>query len=142
MADARVSDDGRVVSVRVPLTVRKRGGRKVVIGPDGASLSPSSAQPDSALVKALVRAFRWRKLLETGVYATVEEIARAEKINASYVSRVLRLTLLAPGIVEPIMNGRQPAMLQLRNLLKRLPSEWIAQQSAFNVELGIKMSEL
>lgn len=127
MSDARISDDGRTVSVRVPLTVRKRGGRKVVIGPDGASLAPSPAQPDSALVKALARAFRWRRLLETGVYGTVEEICAAEKINASYVSRVLRLTLLAPGIVEAILDGRQPAEMTLAGLMEPFPVAWQEQ---------------
>jgi len=75
-----------------------RGGRKLVISPDGA---PAWAKPrtriNNTMVKALARAFRWRKLLETGVYATVEEIAAAEKINTSYVSRILRLALLAPS---------------------------------------------
>lgn len=125
---ARINDEGRVVTIRVPLTVRKRGGRKVVIGPDGAALAPSAPQPDSALVKALARAFRWRKLLETGVYATVEEIATAEKINASYVSRVLRLTLLAPDIVDAILDGRQLPNLQLKHLLRHFPIEWQSQR--------------
>ena len=63
---------------------------------------------DSALLKALARGFRWRKLLETGDFATIEEIADAENINSSYVSRLLRMTLLAPEIVEGILAGRQP----------------------------------
>ena len=70
------------------------------------------------MVKALARAIRWRKLLETGVFATVEEIAAAEKINASYVGRVLRLTLLAPDIVEAILDGRQPAAMTLAVLMR------------------------
>jgi hypothetical protein len=73
------------------------------------------------MVKALARAFRWRRLLEAGTFATVEEIAAAEKINASYVGRVLRLTLLAPDIVEAILDGRQPADLTLAALMQRFP---------------------
>ena len=96
------------VTVRVPMTFRNRGGRKQVIAPDGApSWVPARARVDNTMIKVLARAFRWWKLLETGVYATVEELAAAEKINASYVSRVLRLTLLAPDIVEAILDGRQ-----------------------------------
>lgn len=100
----------QTVTIEVPFTIRKRGGRKQVITPDGASawVSPR-ALIDSTLIKAIARGFRWRKLLETGVYATIDEIAKAEKINPSYVSRVLRLTLLAPAIVESILDGRQPA---------------------------------
>ena len=57
------------------------------------------------MFKALARGFRWRKLLETGAYGTIEEIAAAEKINSSYVSRLLRVTLLAPTTVEAILDG-------------------------------------
>ena len=82
---------------------------------------------DSTLVKALARAFRWRRLLEDGIYATLEELAAAEKINPSYVSRVLRLTLLAPDIVEAILDGRQPVTLTLARLFKPFPIEWDEQ---------------
>ena len=69
------------------------------------------------MVEALARAFRWRKLLDAGVYATLEDLAKAKGVNA-YVSRILRLTLLAPEIVEAILAGRQPAGLQLDDLLE------------------------
>ena len=84
------------------------------------------------MVKAIARAFRWRELLENGTHATAAEIAVAEKINASYVGRVLRLTLLAPDIVEAILGGRQPADLQLEDLLRRLPMLWEAQRSTLS----------
>ncbi|MFM8808438.1 MAG: hypothetical protein ACKOJB_05960 [Chthoniobacterales bacterium] len=79
------------------------------------------------MVKALARAFRWRKLLETGAYGTIDEIAKAEKINPSYVSRVLRMTLLAPEIIEAVLDGRQ-ATLKLENLLGPFPVEWEKQK--------------
>ena len=82
------------------------------------------ARIDTTLVKALARAFRWRRMLETSVVSTVGEIAVREKINKSYVSRVLRLTLLAPDIVEAILDGRQPTEMTLRGLLKGVPVEW------------------
>lgn len=128
MADARISADGRTLTLRVPMTFTKRGGRKLVISPDGApSWAPPRRRVDNAMIKALARAFRWRKMLETGAHGTVEEIAAAEKINASYVSRVLRLTLLAPDIVEAILDGRQPVELQLEDLLRPFPAEWHEQ---------------
>ena len=85
--------DPAVVTIKGPFAVRKRGGRKLVLAPNGASVPPLAPHIDSTLVKAIARAFRWQKMLETGRYATVKEIAKAEKIKPSYVSRVLRLTL-------------------------------------------------
>jgi hypothetical protein len=88
----------------------KQGGRKLVIAPDGVeTTAPVRHRVDNAMVKALAQGFRWRKLLETGVYGTIEEIAEKEKINSSYVSRLLRTTLLAPDIVESILDGRAAA---------------------------------
>ena len=121
----------QMLTVHIPLTVRRRGGRKVVIAPDGteAPAVGAAARIDSTLVKALARAFRWRRMLETGAVATVGEIAGREKINKSYVSRVLRLTLLAPEIVEAILDGRHPEGVTLRVLLKGFPVEWKGQRS-------------
>jgi hypothetical protein len=85
------------------------------------------------MVKAIARAFRWREMLENGTHGSIAEIAAAERINESYVGRVLRLTLLAPDIVETILTGRQPANLQLRQLLRRFPSTWQAQQISFGI---------
>ncbi len=119
-----------VLTVHVPLTVRRRGGRKMVIAPDGMEVPAVgvAARIDSTLVKALARAFRWRRMLETGRYATIDELAAAEKINASYVSRILRLTLLAPDIVEAILDGRQAPEVTLRGLMGAFPVEWGEQK--------------
>ena len=130
MAKAKLSDDGPTITVRVPISIRRRGGRKLVLAPDGtnASASPIPRYIDNAMVKAIARAFRWRDMLEKGECLTIREIAIAEKINESYVGRVLRLTLLAPEIVEAIVSGRQSAGLQLDNLLRGFPLEWTPQQ--------------
>jgi hypothetical protein len=85
-------------------------------------------------VKAIARAFRWQKMLETGQYATIREIAKVEKINQSYVSRVLRLTLLAPYLVEALLHGRQNSTMSLHNLRKPFPVEWNRQDEWFQVE--------
>jgi hypothetical protein len=76
---------------------------------------------DSTLFKAIARAFRWQKMLETGRYATIKEIAKAEKIKPSYVSRVLRLTLLAPDLVEALVHGRRSSTMSLHDLMKPFP---------------------
>jgi hypothetical protein len=126
MTRATVSADGETITVHVPLTFRKRGGRKLVVTPDGAEWAPRP-RVDNAMVKALARAFRWRKLLDEGVHGTLEDLARAKGVHATYVSRVLRLTLLAPEIVETILDGRQPAGMQLDDFLKGFPLEWVSQ---------------
>jgi hypothetical protein len=116
------------ITVRVPFTVRQRGGRKVVVAPEGAGWAPPRAQVDSTLVKALARAFRWRRMLEDGRYASIAELARAEKINESYACRVLRLTLLAPDIVEAILDGRRPDVT-LPQLMETKNVIWAEQAS-------------
>lgn len=132
MSSPELTNDGKAMSVHVPMTFQTRGGRKLVVTPDGV---PSWAKPrqriDNAMVKALGRAFRWQKLLDTGKYATIEEIAEAEKINTSYVSRILRLTLLSPEIVERILDGRQSAGLTLKTIQKNFPIEWCLQEEIF-----------
>ena len=121
--------DERTLSVRVPWVLRKRGGRKLVLTPDGASLAAPQPRVDSTVVKAIARAHRWKRLLEIGPYTSLRDLAAAEKINESYLARVLRLTLLAPDIIEAILDGRQPAAdLQLEALLKPGPVDWEEQR--------------
>ena len=123
--------DGRTLTVRVPIAIRTRGGRKLVLAPDGTNVTaaPVVRRIDNAMVKAIARAFRWRDMLEGGEYATIREIASAEKINETYVGRVLRLTLLAPDIIEAILGGRQPDEVTLAILLRRFPVGWREQQA-------------
>jgi hypothetical protein len=85
------------------------------------------------MVKAIARAHRWKRLMESSRFASITELAEAEKINQSYLCRVLRLTLLAPDIVEAILDGRQPAGLQVEALLKPTPLEWAAQKSSLGL---------
>ena len=135
MAKPRLSDDGRTVTVRVPISIRKRGGRKLVLAPDGAEVTaaPVTRHVDSAMVKAVARAFRWREMLEDGEYSTIREIAVAERINESYVGRVLRLTLLAPDIVAALLVGNQFGRLQLNTGMKPFPIIWRHQSAFFSI---------
>jgi len=94
-----------ILTVKVPFTVRRRSGRKLVLGPDDNMTDHGWARIDRALVKALARAFWWRALLETGIYGTFAEQAAAEKINESCVGRISRLTLLAPDPLEVYWPG-------------------------------------
>ena len=120
----------QTLTVRVPFTIRKRGGRKLAIAADGSTLAPPRPRIDSTLVKALARAHRWNRLLETGRYGSAAELATAEKINPSYVSRVLRLTLLAPDIVEAIVDGRQADGTETAVLLQPFSANWAEQRRA------------
>ena len=115
----------------MPFSIRKRGGRKVVLMPDGMEHNPGKLrvqQVDNAMVKAIARAFRWREMLEQSKHATVVEIAAGEQINESYVSRLLRLTLLAPDIIEAILDGVHPPTMTLATLMQRVPIYWHEQR--------------
>lgn len=124
------------VTVLVPLTIRRRGGRKMIISPDGMAMTAGRTTPadiavtrgDPALVKVLARAFRWKRMLDDRRYGSVAELAAAEKLNESYVSRILRLTLLAPGIVEAILDGRHALEMALPELMRAFPVEWERQR--------------
>ena len=120
-----MSEAAQTLTVVVPLSVKPRGGRKAVVTPGVLALE---RRQDITLIKAVARAFRWRRMLEGGQFATVQELAAAEKINASYVSRVLRLTLLAPEIVEAILDGRQPEGMTLPALMEPFSVEWEQQK--------------
>ena len=98
------------VTVSVPLTIRRRGGRKQIIGPDGAVARPGGGgtgvipvNGDPALIKALARGFRWRRMLEEGRYASIRDLAIAEKVDRAYVGRLLQLTLMPPQEVEALL---------------------------------------
>ena len=116
------------VTVHVPFRVVKRGGRKEMHLPDGFR---PDRKADNTLVKALARAFRWKRMLETGEFATVAELAEREGIAPSYMTRVLRLTLLAPDIVEAILDGKQGPKVTLARVLEAFPLEWKQQRQKF-----------
>ena len=116
------------VTLHVPFRIVKRGGRKEMQSPD------SAAQPqrtDNTLVKALARAFRWKRMLESGEFATIAELAEREGIASSYLTRVLRLTQLEPGIIEAVLDGRQNDAVTLARLMDPFPISWIEQKNIF-----------
>ncbi|MCL1630143.1 hypothetical protein M3N55_15570 [Roseibaca sp. V10] len=114
------------VTVLVPFRLVKRGGRKEMQMPDGAS---AQRKMDNTLVKALARAFRWKRMLESGEFTTINELAEREGIASSYMTRVLRMTLLAPDIVEAILDGKQGPEMTLARVLKPFPLERETQRA-------------
>jgi hypothetical protein len=118
-----------VVTLHVPFRLEKRGGRKAMVLPEGATAK--RPQPNNTLVKALARAFRWKRMLESGEYATIGDLAAHERIAPSYMTRVMRLTLLAPEIVEAIVTDK--AEVGLAELLEPFPGAWATQETYLQV---------
>ena len=111
---------------------QRRGGRKRIMTPDGSAIVPTSKpQPDGTLVKALARAWRWQRMLDKGLYMSVSEIGDAENISKSYVSRILRLALLAPDLVDGILAGSTDQTPMLEQLERPLPLGWDEQRRMF-----------
>ena len=119
------------VTLHVPFRVVKRGGRKEMQMPEGAT---QPRRTDGTLVKALARAFRWKRMLESGEFASISELAEREGIAFTYMARLMRLSLLAPEIVDAIMEGRQPATVTLANLMEPFPLDWKEQRVLWLME--------
>lgn len=120
------------MTLHVPFRIVKRGGRKEMQMPDDVE---PDRKADTTLVKALARAFRWKWMLETGEFSTIGELAEREGIAVSYLTRVMRLTLLAPDIVEAILDGTQEPGRTLSQLLEPLPTDWQSQRRGLD-DLG------
>ena len=116
------------VTLHVPFRIVKRGGRKEMQLPEGVK---QPRRTDNTLVKALARAFRWKRMLDSGEFATIAELAKREGIAPSYMTRVLRLTLVAPDLVDVILDGRQEPEVTLARLLEPFPMEWRQQLERF-----------
>lgn len=124
--------DTHTVTVHVPFHIRKRGGRKEMILPDGAEARHRHI--DNTLIKALGRAFRWKRMLDTGACGTLGDLAAQEKISPSYLTRVLRLTLLAPDIIDAILDGQLGSDTTLATLMDPFPIDWDLQRQHFCTE--------
>ncbi|MFC7737523.1 hypothetical protein ACFQX4_17115 [Roseomonas sp. GCM10028921] len=136
------------LTVQVPLSIRRRPGRKMVVTPEGMAGSPvhsAAAVPtrgDPALVKALARAFRYQKLLDEGHYASISDMAAGEKIERGYLGSLLRLTLLAPDLVELILDGRAADRVTLPALLGPVPPVWAHQREHLMFDKPVQRARL
>ena len=129
---AQLSQDGKTLSIRIPYLFQRTGGRRTMIVSDG-SVSAPERKTDVFLLKALARAHRWQRMLESGEVRSMRELAREEGIDSSFLAKVLRLTLLAPDIVEAILDGRQPDGLSFRDMVKPFPVEGDLQREHFGM---------
>ena len=129
MANTDLSNDGKVLTVQIPMAIRKRGGRKLVVSPNATDgWAPTRPRIDNTLLRAVVQAFAWKLQLETGQFATISELAATKKLDRSFISHMLRLTLLAPDLVEAILDGCQSPTMQLQQLVRGFPVEWESQR--------------
>jgi hypothetical protein len=127
---AKLGRAGRTLIIRVPLPPRRRGGRKFVVGSGGIVWPSRRVVVDNTIVKALARAYRWKAMLESDEYGSMTELAKMEKINLSYLCRVLRLTLLAPDIAEALMDGKHMTGLKVLDLLRPMSIIWAEQRAS------------
>lgn len=122
--------NAQTLTVRVPLSVKQRGGRKLVVSPaDAPTWAPQRYRIDDTLIKALARAHRWKRILERCECATMTELARAENITESYLCRILRLALLSPTVIEAVLNGVPNNIPELQELIRPFPVEWQKQEA-------------
>jgi hypothetical protein len=117
------------LTIRIPMRLQRRGGRKLIVTPEGAAVPAPKPRRDETLVKALVRAHRWRRRVESGRAKSITDLAEQEGVTDAYVCRLLPLTCLAPDIVEAILDGRQPKGLRLAEMLGNGPAGWIEQRA-------------
>lgn len=119
------------IRITVPVSFRRRGGRKIIIAPEGVKPEKPAVRPDDTLIHGIAKAHRWQMMYERGGFASLDAFAEKYHLNKSYAARVMRLNLLAPDIREAILDGRQPKGLKLAELMKPFPAEWHLQRDAF-----------
>ena len=117
------------LTIRIPIRLQRRGGRKLIVTPEGVAAPARKPSRDDTLIKALVRAHRWRRKIESGRAKSITDLAEQEGVTDAYVCRLLPLTCLAPDIVETILDGRQPRGLRLAEMLGSNPSRWDEQRA-------------
>jgi hypothetical protein len=128
---ARVGLEVDTLTIRIPIRLQRRGGRKLIMTPEGVAAPPRKPRRDETLVKAVARAPRWRRQIERGQAMSITDLAEQEGVTDAYVCRLLPLTCLAPNIVEAILDGRQPRELKLAAILGNGPPAWEEQRSVW-----------
>jgi hypothetical protein len=119
------------LTIRIPMRLQRRGGRKLIMTPEGSAAPTPKPRRDETLVKALVRGHRWRRRIESGQAKSITDLAEQEGVTTAYVCRLLPLTCLAPDIVEAILDGRQPKGLRLAEMLGNGPLDWSEQRASW-----------
>ena len=119
-------------TTEIPMTFRRRGGKAVIVLPNGdRAIERREALIDNAMVKLLARGHRWHRKLFDGTHASIEDMAKSENISPSFVSRILRLAYLSPTVIEAILDGKYPAQITMKDLMEPFPMEWSMQEKIF-----------
>ena len=132
----RTSHEIETLTIRIPMRLQRRGGRKLIMTPEGVATPARKPSRDDTLIKALVRAHRWRRRIESGRIKSITDVAEQEGVTDAYVCRLLPLTCLAPDIVEAILDGRQPRGLRLAEVLGNGPLAWEEQRTSWILAPG------
>jgi hypothetical protein len=119
----RTNHEIETLTIRIPMRLQRRGGRKLIMAPEGSAVPPPKPRRDETLIKALMRAHRWRRRIESGRAKLITDVAAQKGVTDAYVCRLLPLICLAPNIVEAILDGRQPRGLRLAKVLGRIPQQ-------------------
>jgi hypothetical protein len=127
----RTSHEVETLTIRIPIRLQRRGGRKLIMTPEGVTAAIPKPRRDETLIKALVRAHRWRRQIESGRAKSITDLAEQEGVTDAYVCRLLPLTCLAPDIAEAILDGRQPKGLRLAEMLGNGPVAWEEQRGVW-----------
>ena len=125
-----------ILSIWMPVCFKRRSSRKMIIAPSGVgallnNIDLKAQKPDQSFVAALVKAFQWQDLVDQGVYASPKELAEKENIEVTHVYRVMRLNMLAPDIIEAVLDGTQPRTLTLQNIVRGFPVSWKEQRALY-----------
>jgi hypothetical protein len=128
---ARAGFEVETLTIRIPVRLQRRGGRKLIMAPEGVAAPARKPSRDETLIKALVRAHRWRRTIESGRAKSITDLAEQDGVTDAYVCRLLPLTCLAPDILEAILDGRQPKGLRLAEMLGNGPLAWNAQRETW-----------
>ena len=130
----QLSDDGAILHIHIPMKLRRRGGRKVIIiSGDPASKPASASLNEDTMVRALVKARRWQVMLEKEEVSTIKDLAQKEGVDKSFMARILRLNSLAPDIIDKILSGDYPDSISLESLRRGIPVSWKEQKVMFNM---------
>ncbi len=136
-----ISRDGETIVIDIPMSFRRRSGRKEIVLPPGAiTASAAPTKPPSPLALALARAFRWQEMIETGQAKSNSDLARRLKLDQSYIARTIRLASLAPDIVETILDGQEPDGLSLKTMRGEIPLEWEEQTQSNRPEYTVRLA--
>jgi hypothetical protein len=135
----RVGLEVDTLTIRIPIRLQRRGGRRLIVTPEGVAAPARKPNRDETLVEALVRAHRWRRKIESGRAKSITDLAEQEGVTVAYVCRLLPLTCLAPDIIEAILDGRQPKGLKLAEMLGNGPLAWEEQRCAWGLRSGERM---